>query len=95
VLVLFFQVGYPASGGGFGSPTYSANWGIPLTFAYEHTVNKAGSFTTPFVLLPLNLIIDFIIWSTPWFLFLGLFKTSSYAPEQRQLGGLEEAPGSE
>jgi hypothetical protein len=93
IFVLFFQIGYPTSGGGLGSPTYSANFGLPFTFAYVHTVEAAGSYTDPFVLLPLNLGMDFIIWCAPWFLFLGLLKLSS-TQEQRKLTHFRENPHS-
>ena len=75
LVVFLFGIGYPASGGGEGSPNYGLNYGLPLTFAYYHTVQVApDTYTTPFVVNPLNLVIDFIIWSIPWYFFFGLFK---------------------
>jgi hypothetical protein len=33
-----------------------------------------ATYSTQFVVIPLNLLIDFIIWCAPWYLFFGLFK---------------------
>jgi hypothetical protein len=74
MMVLLFGIGYPSSGGGLGSPNYSRDFGLPLTFAYDHAVRVGGAdYTSRFVLVPVNLFVDLIVWSAPWYLFLGVF----------------------
>jgi hypothetical protein len=77
LVVFLLGIGYPSTGGSLGSTNYNQNFGLPLTAAHDHAVQIGpDTYTDQFTVIPLSMIIDFIIWSAPWYLLLLQFRLS-------------------